>query len=88
MAFPFCELSQDSPLMGAGARVGVGMLRNGGIPENKQNQSFDFFKVDLDPDPISGLGPATGPLTQATGPPRSGGGVAMGMLRGNPVLTG
>ena len=30
---------------------------------------------------------ATGPLTQATGPPRSGGGVAIGMLRGNPVLS-
>ena len=29
-----------------------------------------------------------GPLTQATGPPRSGGGVAICMLRGDPVLTG
>ena len=34
-----------------------------------------------------GLGPATEPLTQATGPPRSCGGVAIGMLRGNPVLS-
>ena len=34
------------------------------------------------------LGPAMGPLTQATGPPRSCGGVAICMLRGNPVLTG
>ena len=31
---------------------------------------------------------ATGPLTQATGPPRSCGGVAICMLRGNPLLTG
>ena len=29
----------------------------------------------------------TGPLTQATGPPRSDAGVGIGMLRGNPVLS-
>ena len=28
-----------------------------------------------------------GPLTQATGPPRSDAGVGIGMLRGNPVLS-
>ena len=33
------------------------------------------------------LGPVTGPLTQATGPPRSGGGVAIGMLRGISLLS-
>ena len=32
-------------------------------------------------------GPLTGPLTQATGPPRSDAGVGIGMLRGNPVLS-
>ena len=39
--------------------------------------------------PLDPLDPkfVLGPFTQATGPPRSGGGVAIGMLRGNPVLS-
>ena len=42
----------------------------------------------LDQPPILSFGNMLGPLTQATGPPRSGGGVAICMLSGNPVLTG
>ena len=60
---------------------------------NYYNHDFPLFSMifhyfPLFPDSFPpGLGPATGPLTQATGPPRSGGGVAIGMLRGNPVLS-
>ena len=46
---------------------------------NHRNEVFGFSHEQINA--------ATGPLTQATGPPWSGGGVAIGMLRGNPVLS-
>ena len=61
--------------MGISALFKLGSFEIGSFPE-KYEVSRMTFPID------------TGPLTQATGPPRSCGGVAICMLRGNPVLTG
>ena len=54
------------------------------VPPQKMGYVFKMSASEMSAKSQRG---ATGPLTQATGPPRSGGGVAIGMLRGNPVLS-
>ena len=47
-----------------------------------ENKQISKYPGKLFHNIISKYGFLTGPLTQATGPPRSGAGVAVGMLRG------